>query len=138
MANDENLKPQNKRPKSEQREIARQGGIASGKARRRKRTMKEAAKLILSLPANGEQAVLLAQYGIEEKDRTNITLIIAKAVQMAANGNIKAAEFVRDIIGESPKMQLLEKRLEALAEEKEATHLLSDEWVDAISNIEEE
>ena len=138
MANDENLKPQNKRPKSEQREIARQGGIASGKARRRKRTMKEAAKLILSLPVNSEQAVLLAQYGIEEKDRTNITLIIAKAVQMAANGNLKAAEFVRDIIGESPKMQLLEKRLEALAEEKEATHLLSTEWVDAILNIEEE
>lgn len=138
MANDENLKPQNKRPKSEQREIARQGGIASGKARRRKRTMKEAAKLILGLPVNGEQAVLLAQYGIEEKDRTNITLIMAKAVQMAANGNLKAAEFVRDIIGESPKMQLLEKRLEALAEEKEATHLLSTEWVDAILNIEEE
>lgn len=138
MANDENLKPQNKRPKSEQREIARQGGIASGKARRRKRTMKEAAKLILSLPVNGEQAVLLAQYGIEEKDRTNTTLIIAKAVQMAANGNLKAAEFVRDIIGESPKMQLLEKRLEALAEEKEATHLLSTEWVDAILNIEDE
>lgn len=138
MANDENLKPQNKRPKSEQREIARQGGIASGKARRRKRTMKEAAKLILGLPVNGEQTVLLAQYGIEEKDRTNITLIMAKAVQMAANGNLKAAEFVRDIIGESPKMQLLEKRLEALAEEKEATHLLSTEWVDAILNIEEE
>ena len=57
---------------------------------------------------------------------------------MAANGNLKAAEFVRDIIGESPKMQLLEKRLEALAEEKEATHLLSTEWVDAILNIEEE
>ena len=100
--------------------------------------MKEAAKLILSLPVNSEQAALLAQYGIEEKDRTNITLIIAKAVQMAANGNLKAAEFVRDIIGESPKMQLLEKRLEALAEEKEATHLLSTEWVDAILNIEEE
>lgn len=138
MANDKNLKPQNKRPKNEQREIARQGGIASGKARRQKRTMKEAAKLILSLPVNSEQAALLAQYGIEEKDRTNITLIIAKAVQMAANGNLKAAEFVRDIIGESPKMQLLEKRLEALAEEKEATHLLSTEWVDAILNIEEE
>ena len=57
---------------------------------------------------------------------------------MAANGNLKAAEFVRDIIGESPKMQLLEKRLEALAEEKEATHLLSTEWVDAILNIEED
>ena len=138
MANDENLKPQNERAKSEQREIARQGGIASGKARRRKRTMKEAAKLILSLPVKSEQSGLLAQYGIEEKDRTNITLIIAKAVQMAANGNLKAAEFLRDIIGENPQMQLLEKRLEALAEEKEAAHLLTTEWVDAILNIEEE
>lgn len=138
MANDENLKPQNERAKSEQREIARQGGIASGKARRRKRTMKEAAKLILSLPVKSEQSGLLAQYGIEEKDRTNITLIIAKAVQMAANGNLKAAEFLRDIIGENPQMQLLEKRLEVLTEEKEASHLLTTEWVDAILNSEEE
>ena len=38
--NDENLKPQNKRTKSEQREIARKGGIASGKSRRLKKPLR--------------------------------------------------------------------------------------------------
>lgn len=40
----------NKRTPEEQREIARMGGIASGEARRRKRTMKEQFDLLLSLP----------------------------------------------------------------------------------------
>lgn len=42
----------NKRTPEEQREIARLGGIASGEARRRKRTMKEQFDLLLSLPVN--------------------------------------------------------------------------------------
>lgn len=37
MANDENLIPLNKRTKEEQREIAKQGGIKSGKIRREKK-----------------------------------------------------------------------------------------------------
>ena len=43
MANEENLIPFNERTESEQRQIAQKGGIASGAARRRKRSMKEAA-----------------------------------------------------------------------------------------------
>ena len=43
--NDHNLKPLNKQTKSKQREIQRQGGIASGKARREKRTAYEIAKM---------------------------------------------------------------------------------------------
>ena len=34
--NEQNLKPLNKRTKSEQREIAKKAGIASGKARKQK------------------------------------------------------------------------------------------------------
>ena len=39
--NDGNLVPQSKRTKSEQREIARMGGRASGLARRRRRTLRQ-------------------------------------------------------------------------------------------------
>ena len=52
MANEENLIPFNERTESEQRQIAQKGGIASGAARRRKRSMKEAADYYLSLPGN--------------------------------------------------------------------------------------
>ena len=50
MANEENLIPFSERTESEQRQIAQKGGIASGAARRRKRSMKEAADYYLSLP----------------------------------------------------------------------------------------
>lgn len=49
MANEQNLIPLNKRTKKEQREIATEGGIASGKARREKKTFQELAKTLLSL-----------------------------------------------------------------------------------------
>ena len=48
MANNENLIPMNERTKKEQREIARQGGIASGEARREKATMKKTLEMLLN------------------------------------------------------------------------------------------
>ena len=43
----ENLIPLNERTKEEQREIARQGGIASGKARQEKATFKKTLEMLL-------------------------------------------------------------------------------------------
>ena len=51
-----NLIPQSERTKEEQREIARKGDIASGKARRRKKLIKEQLELLLSLPLKDENA----------------------------------------------------------------------------------
>lgn len=132
-----NLIPMNERTKDEQREIASKGGKASGKARRRKRTMKDAAQLILQLPVRAEQAALLQKYGIPENDCTNLMLIMAKAVQMAADGNLKAAEFIRDTLGENPQYKVYEKRLEYLIADREAAHTLADEWVASIPDWEE-
>ena len=129
---DENLIPMNERTKDEQREIASKGGKASGAARRRKRTMREAAQLILQATAGAEQAALLQKYGIPERDCTNLMLIMAKAVQLATDGNLKAAEFIRDTLGENPQYKIYEKKLEYLIADKEAAHTLTDEWVASI------
>lgn len=48
MANNENLIPMNERTKKEQREIAIMGGIASGKARQEKATMKKTLEMLLN------------------------------------------------------------------------------------------
>ena len=55
MANDgiDNLIPQSERTKEEQREIARLGGIASGKARKEKRDRKQIASELLDLTVSG-------------------------------------------------------------------------------------
>ena len=83
MANEENLIPQNKRTKKEQREIAKKGGIASGEARRKRRTLKEE---------------LLAM--LEDKDiQESITLAL---ISKAKTGDTKAYEVIRDTVGEKP------------------------------------
>ena len=67
---------------------------------------------------------LLQKYGIAESDCTNLMLLIVKTVQMAADGNLKAAEFIRDTLGENPQYKIYEKRLEYLiAIRKQLTRL---------------
>lgn len=50
MPNEQNLIPMDQRSKNEARELGREGGRASGVARRRKKKLREAAELYLSLP----------------------------------------------------------------------------------------
>ena len=57
MPNEKNLVPFDQRTEREQREIAQLGGIASGRARRRKRAMREAADYYLSLPETDRRRV---------------------------------------------------------------------------------
>lgn len=52
--NDQNLVPLNKRPKSEQREIQRQGGIANGAQRRERKTIAETLRKVLDETLPGD------------------------------------------------------------------------------------
>lgn len=84
----DNLIPQNQRTKEEQSRIATMGGIASGIARRNKKTMKQALEEIL------------ASMSTEDPTKTNNEYMMAKAIQKANQGNLKAMEFVRDTSGQ--------------------------------------
>lgn len=106
MANNvENLVPQNKRTKEEQREVARKGGIASGKARRRKRAMKDIISTFGKEDAPETVVAKLIQLGMLEKGESctmDEALILAQYGK-ALSGNTKAAEFVRDTNGQKPQ-----------------------------------
>ena len=52
----DNLIPFTERTKEEQREIARQGGIASGKVRKEKATMKETLEMLLNSTSKSGQS----------------------------------------------------------------------------------
>ena len=102
----ENLKPQNTRTKEEQREIARLGGIASGKARRQKKTFREIAEALGSAKMRSGEA-----FDIETIERmgdlkdANLSLkevMIWQQVQKAINGDTKAFEVVMAVLGEQP------------------------------------
>ena len=81
--NEENLVSLKNRTTEEVREIARKGGIASGKARRERKTLREELLLLL------------------QKDDTQEKVSLA-LIKQALEGNTKAIEVIRDSIGEKP------------------------------------
>lgn len=125
MTNESNLIPLDKRTKEEQRAICSNGGKASGVARRRKKSLKEAADLFLSLPvADKKQWNKIAKQGVDPEDVDNQMAIIAGLSMKAAKGDSKAAKVLFDLLGEDASAPPENKREEdalskALREEAE-------------------
>ena len=135
VANEENLIPINKRTKKEQREISSKGGKASGAARRRKRDLKSAMKMLLDLPAESEATKRgLKSLGVAEEDYTNRVALVSRAFATAMSGNVRAMEFIADISGETPRQKLEEKRFKAETQPQHSTTTenLMDAWFDSI------
>lgn len=126
MANEKNLIPVTKRTKSEAREISKKGGLKSGEARRKKKSMKQAMNLLLSLPVSDEYKEAIERYGLDEKDADNQMVIIISAFEKAASGNVDAMKFIAGITGSNSmsendrkKAKLSEKRLKLQNDEFE-------------------
>ena len=85
--NEENLIPISERSTEEVREMGRKGGIASGKARRERKALKEA---------------LLVALDIEKGDKTVQEIGVEALLQKFMSGDIQAFTTVRDTIGEKP------------------------------------
>ena len=101
MPNEKNLVPISERTTSEQREIQKKGGIASGAARRRKRSLKEAADLYLSLPVTDRRRankLLRRQVGPEGID--NQMAMIPGRTDAATDGDARAAAVLVKLLGE--------------------------------------
>ena len=108
----DNLIPQSERTKEEQREIARLGGIASGEARRKKKTLKEAAEAIFSANLTQEEIEKYKAKGYEVE--TLLDAVIVGQVQSARKGNSQAfANFMR-LFGEGVETveQLMKEKKE--------------------------
>jgi hypothetical protein len=90
MANEQNLIPANKRTKDEHREIAKKGGIASGKARRKKANLRKAFETILQAKvASPNVKKQLEDLGF---DSTNEMALAMVMMQKAMKGNVRAFE----------------------------------------------
>ena len=102
MPNERNLIPF--RSTEEARERGRNGGRASGEARRRKKSLREAAELYLSLPVSDKRAWnKLAKDGVDPEDVDNQMAIIAGLSIKAAKGDAKAAKVLFDLIGDQSR-----------------------------------
>ena len=97
------LIPLDRRTKEEQKEIARKGGVASGEARRRKKTYAELAEIIGTQKVSEENGKKLKKLGVTNGDQTNDALAVARIFQGVLQGNPKAIELWLKLRGEMPK-----------------------------------
>ena len=114
MANEKNLVPFDERTESEQREIASAGGKASGKARRRKKSLKQKMQLLLSLPPAENDQTELSAMGVDPDDMDNEMVLVKALFLAAAAGDTRAFDRIQDVLGRSvAREELALKKQEA-------------------------
>ena len=103
MPNEQNIVPYQFDSSQSREEAAKNGaagGRASGVSRRRKKSLREAAELYLSLPVADKRAWnKLARDGVEPEDVDNQMAIIAGLTMKAVKGDARAAKVLFDLIG---------------------------------------
>lgn len=107
MAGADNLKGKgfDSRTAEEQREIARKGGAASGKARRRKKALKSVLNQILATPLPDEAAAKLGSAGIDPEDANYQAAVGAALVKKAMAGNVNAISLLAQLTADDPYVQ---------------------------------
>lgn len=104
MANEQNLIRNSERSPSEARENGKKGGIASGKARRRKKLLRETVEMLIKLPLyEGQLDKLTSIENIKSgktaqgEQPTNMTVeeaMILKQINRAMKGDLNALKFI--------------------------------------------
>lgn len=120
-----NLKPNSERTPSELREMTRKGGIASGKARKEKKTMRQLAEICLGakltkpeLEAKLKEAGLPPTYGGQmlfnaiQKAGVNSNML---RVLLELTGELKQAQTNVTVTNVNPYVNLTEEELRKLA-----------------------
>ena len=105
MPNEKNLMPiqevNSNRTREQHSEDSRKGGVASGVSRRRKRSLKEAADLYLSLPVTDRRMWnKIARKNVDPEDIDNQMAMIIGLTMAATAGDAKAAKVIVDLLGE--------------------------------------
>ena len=101
MANEKNLIPLTERGKEDAKRIRQMGQAAQTASRRRKRSLKEAADLYLSLPVTDRRMWnKIARKNVDPEDIDNQMAMIIGLTMAATAGNAKAAKVIVDLLGE--------------------------------------
>lgn len=108
-----NLKLENETSEQKQERLSK-AGKKSGESRRRKRNILMCMKMLLDsdIPVDQEKTrKTLAKIGIDDVDMTYSVAVCAAMMQKAIQGNVKAAEFVRDTAGFNPDILFKQEAL---------------------------
>lgn len=88
------------------KEWRRKGAQRSNEVQREKKKMREVMTSLLSMPIKDGPVLDLDEItsftDLKDKNVTVMTLTCIKQIERASKGNTRAAEFIRDTIGEMP------------------------------------
>lgn len=126
MANESNLIPMNELTKKEQREIARMGGIASGKVRKEKATMRKSLEMLLNSNINIDK--------IDDNTiidlRNKLKLLGADTSKMKVEDLVNAGLILGAVFGNANNYKTIIETKGELLEEQNTTPTLKLEVVD--------
>lgn len=140
MKHNQNLIPVTQRTKQERLEISRKGGKASGEARRKKANLRKTLDKLLTMNVSDERLKKkLEEMGLYADNQTLLCVVM---LEKAIKGNVRAAEWISNIIGAYEKDDLdiqeqkerikflrhQNKKQEALISEIRQPLVIVDEW----------
>ena len=112
-----NLKPNSKRTKEELSKMGKKGAAKSKETKRRKREIRETLLDLLAMPMKpGKLSEASTISGLTGKNVTASEAMALAMLTQALEGDVRAAEFVRDSSGQKPVQQM-----EVSANAKEAS-----------------
>lgn len=102
MPNEQNLVPfDSNQSREEAKKNGAKGGRASGESRRRKKSLREAADLYLSMPVSDRRKWnKIAREGVDPEDIDNQMAMIIGLTQKAMAGDAKAAKLLFELVGD--------------------------------------
>lgn len=80
----------------EQAKLARKAGIASGKARRQKKTLAQMAQTFAALPVPEKVKSQLKELGVSEEEAVHQMALVAAMFSAGEKGNVRAAALITE------------------------------------------
>ena len=119
----QNLKPFTKENAAE---MGARGGIASQKVQKKKKKLKQCLAVILDLEPSQRNKEKLLDMGIKDEDMSNQMLLAVTMFGKATKGDVRAAEFIRDLTGQQPVTSLDRARTKLMNAQAEQIKRQSD------------
>ena len=115
MANPENLIPNDERTQSERRENARKAGEASGRARRKKKTVQNILNDYLGSDVKSKSNLkkIAKEYGITGDQTIKELVTVACVLNTLKKGDIEKLSALQELIGEDSASEEIEDISEA-------------------------
>ncbi len=119
-------------------EMGRRGGLAAQKTIQRKKHLRENLKMILALPVSDKGAKkALEAMGVPTDQFTNEMLLAVTMFKKASGGDVRAAEYIRDLTGQQPESKMDKARTKLMLAQAKALEVRSGSNEDELSKLDQ-